>query len=109
MDVAKCVEAHIRNITATFGARLYEEQVAKLKVLGIKHALLFYDRDKAGFEGSTEAVELLATHDISATIFNWSQHFKTTAGVARPIPEDITDPCEFSVAQLKWLRAKRVI
>ncbi|WP_167730557.1 toprim domain-containing protein [Terasakiella sp. SH-1] len=108
-DVAKCVEVDIKNILATFGARLYEAQVAKLKALGIKRALLFYDRDKAGFEGSGQAAELLAEQGIEADIFDWSQEFQNSVGETRPIPESITDPCEFSVEQLKWLRAKGVV
>lgn len=108
-DIAKCVEAGIKNVAATFGARLYAPQIAKLKALGVKRALLFYDRDKAGFEGSAQAAELLSEHGVEAAVFDWSHTFTTTAGQAVPIPEDITDPCEFTVGQLRWLRAKGLV
>lgn len=104
-DVAKCVEARIKNVVGTFGARLSEEQAVKLKDI-LSHAggsriAVFYDRDQAGQKAGLDALALLSEYCIEATAFDWSQSWK-----GKTVPEDIQDPCDFSVEQLGWLRRK---
>jgi len=109
-DVAKCVEAGIKNVVATFGARLSDIQADILKdtlaCLSAKRVIVFYDRDKAGQKATLEAIAKLQELGIQATAFDWQQQFGTAQ---RPISNTIQDPCDFSVEQLFWLRQKGVV
>jgi len=109
-DVAKCVEAGIKNVVATFGARLSESQAAKLqgtlKQLGATQLHIFYDRDSAGQKASTDATARLQGLGITASAFDWQQQYGQSK---KSIPEDIQDPCDFSAAQLSWLRGQGMV
>ena len=69
-DVAKCVEAGIKNVVASFGARLSEAQAEKLKgtlaQLNAKEVHVFYDRDTAGQKAMTDAVQRLQDLGVAA-------------------------------------------
>lgn len=111
-DVAKLWAAGIRNVVATFGARLCEEQIPRVDLLsemiGVERFLVFYDRDQDGTSphgrGAVDAVELLGRHGFEADVFDWSQTFPSPSRGEVAIPPEITDPAEFSVEQLRWLR-----
>ncbi len=108
-DVAKCIEAGIRNVVASFGARLSERQAKKLCENPASCVLVFYDRDQAGQAATTEAIARLQNLGVQATAFDWRQHFKSVERSNVPIPETIQDPCDFSVAQLRWLRGQGMV
>jgi len=112
-DVAKLVEAGIKNVIATFGSYLAEEQIPRLKLikemLGDVSFLVWYDHDKAGSEGQEKALELLKTQELSASGFDWDISFPSAKRGSVKIPASIKDACEFSVEQLKWLRENKII
>ena len=112
-DVAKLVEAGICNAVASFGSALSDEQASWLSwascFLTAPLVHVFYDRDEAGMQGASKAVALLHRHDCAATAFDWNQTFVSGRRGSVGIPESIRDPCEFSVAQLQWLREKGVL
>jgi 5S rRNA maturation endonuclease (ribonuclease M5) len=113
-DVAKLVEAGVRNAVATFGAYLAEEQILRLKQIadrvGVREFLFWYDRDRAGKEGQEKAVEALEGEEtIMAKAFDWEMSFPSPARGDVKIPGNIGDVCEFSVDQLRWLRMRKVI
>ena len=116
-DVAKLRAAGIHNAVATFGAHLFEEQVSRLdlisEVLGVDRFLLWYDRDQDGKapngQGAVQAAELIARRGFEVEVFDWCRRFASPQRPAIPIPEAITDPAEFSVAQLQWLRFQGLI
>ncbi len=112
-DVAKCVEAGLRNVVATFGARLHEPQARKLAEalsrLSASRVIVFYDRDKAGRAASADARELMHAHGVGAELFDWEREFQGGGGRRIRIPSEILDPCDFNVRQLIWLRATHVI
>ena len=112
-DVAKCVEAGIKNVVATFGARLSEEQADVLKdtlaCLSAKDAIIFYDRDDAGKKASTDAVKILTARGLTASAFDWEQNFGNGEQAHKPIPEAIKDPCDCTIGQLSWLRRQGLV
>lgn len=112
-DVAKLIEADIRNVIATFGSHLAEEQLPRLKLikdqLGDVEFLVWFDRDKAGREGQEKALELLKEQGITASGFDWRTSFKSRNRGEVTIPDTIKDACDFSVEQLKWLRRKEIV
>lgn len=112
-DAAKCIEAGIQNVVASFGARLSERQAEKLRDtlthLSASHVRVFYDRDQAGQSASTEAIARLQDLGITAMAFDWRQNFKSAERSHIPIPESIKDPCDFTVEQLRWLREKGLV
>jgi hypothetical protein len=115
-DVAKLVEAEIRNAVATFGSRLYPGQLPRLDLIaeqtGVRRFLLFYDRDRAGREGMERALELIKTERAgryTAEAFDWERAFPSPARGTVQIPEEITDAGEFAVEQLRWLRKQRML
>ncbi len=109
-DVAKCVEAGIKNVVASFGARLSEHQAEKLRKtatqLSANRVIVFYDRDKAGQTATTDAIARLKDLGVTASAFDWQQHFNSDGRKNIAISESIKDPCDFSAKQLKWLRKK---
>jgi len=105
-DVAKCVEAGLKNVVATFGTRLSDPQADKLAELSSSRVVVFYDRDKAGQKASVDAIAKLQDLGIQATAFDWQQQF---GKAQKLIPDAIQDPCDFSAEQLFWLRGKGVI
>jgi 5S rRNA maturation endonuclease (ribonuclease M5) len=113
-DVAKLVEAGVRNAVATFGAHLDEEQIVRLKQIadrvGVRDFLFWYDRDKAGKEGQEKALKALEDEEaITAKAFDWEMSFPSPIRGDVKIPGNIGDVCEFSVDQLRWLRMRKVI
>ena len=113
-DVAKLVEAGIHNVVATFGANFSEQQGEQLEFIrkqtGINHFLFWYDRDKAGAEGQKKALEILENHpSLRTSVFDWTMEFSSDVRPRIPIPASLTDVCEFSVEQLRWLGDEGVI
>ena len=110
-DVAKCVEAGLKNILSPFGAELSDAQLSKLQALSARlddpEFLLFFDRDRAGSEGQQRAVAALKAFGLKAQEFDWEQSFPTPGRGPISIPAHITDPAEFSCQQLSWLREKK--
>ena len=111
-DVAKLVEAGIKNVVAILGSELSPEILPKLELIQ-KHAapkslLLWLDRDKAGQAGTKKTMDWLDEMGISNKKFCWEQHFgKGVKPVV--IPTNIKDPCDMSARQLLWLRAAKII
>ena len=103
-DLAKLVEAGIKNCVATFGAHLDPDQLPRIHLiaeqLGIRRFNLFYDRDMAGNAGKIKAQKLLQDAGYTALSFDWNQTFPN----GKQIPIALTDPCALSVKQLSWLR-----
>jgi hypothetical protein len=112
-DVAKLVEAGIHNVVASLGAHLAGEQLARLDLirrhLGAFRPLLWYDRDQAGQTAQNEALGLLRAAGWLADGFDWGVHFPSPRRGAVTLPVTVGDPCDLSVAQLRWLRAKGVV
>ena len=116
-DVAKLWAAGICNVVATFGAHLSKEQVSHLdllsELLGVDRFLIWYDRDQDGSSPNglqaVHAAELLTRRGFEVEQFDWNQHFSSERRPAVPITANITDPAEFSVEQLGWLRAEGLI
>ena len=112
-DVAKLVEANMRNVVASFGAHLDACQVERLKLIatetGVNKVLVLYDRDKAGQAGTKKAKDLLEAAGFKVQAFNWKRKFSSNARGKIGIPDNIGDVCEFSVGQLNWLRQQKVI
>lgn len=113
-DVAKLVEAGIKNAVATFGWSLSEEQIPKLRLIsertGVNTFLFCFDRDTAGLRGLEKAREMLKDVDtILSSEFDWEMSFPSPVRGNVKIPEEIGDMCEFSVEQLRWLRDKGLI
>jgi DNA primase len=109
-DVAMLVEAGICNVVATMGSDLSLELAPRLKLLSKQldnpEFVLWYDRDKAGRDGQAKAIETLQELELKAYGFDWDARF----GVEQiPIPDAIQDPCDLSVQQIKWLRAKGIV
>ncbi len=113
-DVAKLVEADIRNVVATFGSSLSEQQAEKLNLIsemtGTERFLFWYDRDAAGRRGHEKAQELLQGNRwFEVEVFQWGMTFPSPVRGNVKIPEEIGDVCEFSVEQLRWMRREGVI
>jgi len=112
-DVAKCVEAGVKNVVASFGTSVSPHQIAKLhllkEVLGAKEILVWFDRDKAGNEMQEALVDVLKADHLPAQGFDWAQKFSSNVRGEVWIPEEIQDPGEFDVMQIQWLRAEQHI
>lgn len=111
-DVAKLIEAGIYNVVATFGADLSECQLPRLELIvqrtGIRKFIVWYDNDK-NFKGQTaqlKAIELLKIKNYEAEGFDWKQTFGKNQ---KRIPENLNDPCAFSIKQLQWLQSQGLI
>lgn len=112
-DLLKLYEAGVYNVVATFGASFSQKVIPRFKLiaenLGIDTFLIWYDRDKAGFDGSAKALSLLTETGFKVKLFDWNMQF-TSANKARVVlPEGYKDACNFSVEQLHWLRSKGII
>lgn len=107
-DVAKAVEAGLRNVVGSFGASLSKMQALKLKEMadrfGIRRVVIAYDRDEAGAIGSSKAQALLQDLGLEADPFDWSAPLGRNKSGLVTIPEPITDLCEFNCDQISWLR-----
>ena len=105
-DVAKLIEAGVRNVVATFGAHVSEAQLLKITALTqqfpIQQCFLWFDRDAAGQAGMETALQAFQAQRIASQAFSWNQ----LLGVAeqqKMIPSNITDVCDFTIPQLQWL------
>jgi len=113
-DVAKLYAAGIRNVVATFGAYLAQDQLPRCELLadrlGIERFLLFYDRDQAGDDpekqGFAQAADQLLGRGFEVQLFDWNRRFPSSKRGEVAIPERIGDPADFTVEQLTWLRAE---
>lgn len=116
-DVAKLYSAGIRNVVATFGAHASMEQASRLREIadhaGVNGVLVFFDRDQDGSEpnrqGAQRVAEQLADAGFDATVFDWDARFADRRRGEVGIPQSITDPCEFTVEQLSWLRKQGLV
>lgn len=112
-DVAKLVEAGLKNAVASFGSQLLEEQVPRLQLIqeSLRDIAFFvwYDRDKAGIEGQEKALELLKENGFDGLGFNWEISFSSKKQGTVKLPSQINDVCDFTVEQLRWLRERGVI
>jgi hypothetical protein len=111
-DVAKLRAAGIHNVVATFGSSLSDRQTEELAFLahqtGVHRFLFWYDRDPAGEQGVARATEMVAEsdHDLEIRFFDWQQTWQSSSRGTVALPDALTDPCDFSVEQLQWLRAR---
>lgn len=109
-DVAKAIEAGLRNIVGSFGATFSDQQVSKLKSMaehyGISKIIIAYDRDEAGRIGAVKAVDLLEAAGLASEIFDWEAPIARNAKGVVHIPKTTQDLADFSPEQLNWLRAK---
>jgi len=105
-DVAKMIEAGIKNVVATFGSDLSSRQVDRFKLiseqLGIKKFSVWYDRDQSGETGKTRAIDLLKQQGFEVEGFNWDIQIMV-GDELQPIPDKIGDVCELSVDGITWL------
>ncbi len=116
-DVAKLRAAGICNAVATFGAHLSKQQVSRLdlisELLGVDRFLVWYDRDQDGSgphsQGAVQAGELITRRGFEVEVFDWKHCFSSPQRPSIPIPREITDPAEFSVEQLRWLRTEGLV
>lgn len=113
-DVAKLVEAGIRNVGATFGAHLDEDQLPRLREVaattGVSRFRVWYDRDPAGKAGQEKALALLnASGDLTGEGFDWEVAFPSPTRGSVKIPETYTDPGEFTVQQLSFLKERGIL
>ena len=121
-DVARLYAAGIRNVVATYGKQLYEEQIPRFRLLserlGVDRFLIFYDRGQDGCsetpqgrreDGALKAVDRLNAGGLEAEIFRWDRTFSNGVRQDVPIPPDFTDPCEFSVEALSWFRSEGIL
>ena len=112
-DVAKCVEAGVLNVVASFGARLSARQGEILRDtltwLDASRVVVFYDRDPAGEKAAVAAIARLRDLGVSAAPFDWAQRFEGGGRKGIGIPGSISDPCDFRVEQLRWLKGRGLI
>ena len=116
-DLAKLWSAGIKNVVASFGSHLSREQIPRFQLLsselGIRRFLVWYDRDQNGVPpnglGALNAVSLLKGAGFEADAFSWEMTFQSSKRGALRIPPEITDPAEFSLEQVRWLRGRGVI
>jgi len=114
-DVARLYAAGIRNVVATFGASLSTAQLRRLdlisEMVGVSRFIIFYDRDRAGRKGAENALEAITASglDIQAEVFDWNHVWESTVRGDVGIPASITDPAEFSLGQLQWLRHEGIL
>ena len=112
-DVAKCVEAGVKNVVASFGTSVSQAQIDKLhllkEVLDAKEILVWFDRDKAGREAQELLVDTLQADQLPANGFDWGQKFHSNQRGEVSIPEDILDPCDLASYQIQWLRGSSAI
>lgn len=112
-DVAKAVEAGLRNVVGSFGASLSEQQANKLKhmaeTFGAKRVRVVFDRDEAGQQGAIKAADTLRRVGLEPVIFDWNAPIGRSSRGDVHIPAGTDDLADFSTEQLVWLRAKNLI
>ncbi len=112
-DVAKAVEAGLRNVVGSLGASLSEIQASKLadmaQAFGATTIHIVYDRDEAGRDGATKAADRLQAAGLNARIFDWDAPVgRSSSGDVR-IPETVNDLGDFSTEQIQWLRQRGLL
>jgi len=116
-DVAKLYSAGIRNVVATFGAHASMDQASRLREVaehaGVNRILVFFDRDQDGSEPNRQGAQRVAGQltdaGFDAAVFDWGSRFADRRRGEVGIPQSITDPCEFTVEQLQWLRRQGLV
>jgi len=112
-DVAKAVEAGLRNVVGSFGASLSARQALKLKNMadthGAKRVRVVFDRDDAGRRGAAKAADALRQVGLEPEVFDWDVPIGRSARGDVHIPVGTDDLADFSTEQLVWLRAKNLI
>jgi transposase/5S rRNA maturation endonuclease (ribonuclease M5) len=112
-DVAKLVEADIRNACALMGSAISAEQIERLAWIrgrvDFAHILLFLDRDQAGRDGAHRAQDRLRQQGLAVSVFDWDQEVSWSGQPAEPIAASIQDPADMSVGQLRHLRRQGII
>lgn len=107
-DVAACIEGGIRNVVASLGTQVSETQMDKLhklkEVLQIKKLLVWFDRDQAGQKAQEKLVAELQAQGIAASGFDWGRRLESPIRGDVYLPEELSDPGDFSAEQVKWLR-----
>jgi len=78
---------------------------------GVDRFLFFYDRDRTGLEGARRAQEAVSSSgfDREADVFDWDRFWPSPVRGDVGIPSSITDPAEFSIGQLQWLRHEGIL
>jgi len=116
-DLARLWSAGVKNVVASFGSHLSREQIPRFQLLStelkIRRFLVWYDQDQNGAPphglGAKNAVTLLKEFGFEADAFDWNRSFPSEKRGNVRIPETITDPAEFSVEQVRWLRQMKLI
>ena len=112
-DVAKAVEAGLRNVVGCFGASLSKQQALKLKnmadTFGAERIRVVFDRDEAGRKGAAKAADALRQIGLEPEVFDWDAPIGQSSRGAVHIPAGTDDLADFSTEQLIWLRAKNLI
>ncbi len=113
LDLAKAYEAGLRNVVASFGAGLSEEQAIKLEAMTAHHNIdtiqIIYDRDEAGIAGANKAAELLKEYNLQVNIFDWEKPVTQSQDNTVRIPPTISDLADFNTEQIIWLRKKALL
>ncbi|MGB0439252.1 MAG: toprim domain-containing protein [Paracoccaceae bacterium] len=116
-DVAKAVEAGLRNVVGAFGAALSDHQVAALHAIaaaqGASVVRIVFDRDDAGRQGAAKAAAKLrqaqSRTGLTPQVFDWDAPIGRTARGEVKIPSTTGDLADFSVKQLTWLRQRGIL
>lgn len=112
-DVAKAVEAGLRNVVGSFGASLSVQQAEKLKhmtdTFGAERIRVVFDRDEAGQQGAAKAADVLRQAGLEPVLFDWNAPIARSSRGDVHIPTAIGDLADFSAEQLVWLRTKNLI
>lgn len=112
-DVAKAVEAGLRNVVGSFGASLSDAQAASLKVMADAHGAqkvrIVFDRDEAGQSGAEKAAQTLRQVGLEAEIFDWEGPVGRSRQGDVHLPETVQDLADFSTEELQWLRQRRLL
>jgi hypothetical protein len=100
-------------VVAVFGSHLSPQQVERLQELATlaqaDYFRLFLDRDEAGKKGAQEGLAALHDAGLRGNIFNWEQAWNSERRTGIAIPRTITDPADFTLEQLRWLRNEGLI
>ena len=112
-DVAKAIEAGLRNVVGSFGASLSAAQASALAAMAAAHGAqkvrIVFDRDEAGRKGAAKAAEMLAQVGLQAQVFDWDAPIGRNRQGDVFIPRTTGDLAEFSTEQLQWLRQRRLL
>ncbi len=112
-DVAKAVEAGLRNVVGSFGASLSAAQARSLRAMADAHdaqnVRIAFDRDDAGRKGALKAAQALAQVGLEVQIFDWDAPIGRNRQGDVFIPQNTGDLADFSTRQLNWLRQRRLL